>query len=1243
MPPVSLSISVLSPALSTPPATGNGQVPRFKAQQSSIRRAWASKIKQKIETLCVLVRGESNQSGVRRAAALRERIGCRADRIRSAIRNSRDTHSARNAIHNDLKKLENDEQKLKRLTHDVECLDTVLAERSTHRYLNTTPDQATKRREKLYRLDNSPLARNLRDEFPALRSIWDTVQREKTLEITKDGTSALYGLYVSGADEGGLPSMSFDNLKDLFSLSENLQKLSPGGRGAGELLYPALKVAYERNRNAPDGKNDHALVDMLRDLSSRNQDKGVLAQLGWRTKAGALDFHLQGKQAVPLSSKEQQALRNDLIAELDTLLSGIADAGRQIQRDELMAQTSTWARAVQSDLVQETELLYASAQAWRDQAGADPIMAMSPATATDVLIDKAIDQVLVKSAEDNHGPLLRNLKTYLSRAAMDIEQGLEARHVRDYMTPRQIAELRRDLLRGVVTATGIRSKIAHRLQTERAFHPRPANDTKPANARSEEMKPVPLDFQVEKLHREANRMAKVRQRNIKRLRENLKREASHVLLACLNVNNVAEIQPRKIATLIDARNALKLGDDDWRKLLGEVTASPYMSRNLQRLNAGALRKHMLGQLEPRAGMNGHAAIADSAANRMLQDLWFSTKASMIQQNVSPSLKGLCGALTLSRGADRDRKALFSRINELRGWVDAMAVDLKMNEALFAQCRSTILNAVLQPLTDEELGTLLSALATPRSESPITQQAAAGSQAAYQPKMKMGQLFAHDLAGNGQGLVEKTDLFLKELNDAGLAQLNARLGALENSLFPGFNKSFLAEAGKIYQVLDTPKASLTNGVSAAIELERLVQESVPQESAGQARNGPESLRPTEMRSVRFVRTAHGYTTSAHLAGKLRAEISILDKQLQAGQALLKTANFQSRSAAQAWRNGAVQRILKASGIHTALDRLGHRVPDLAPSWYPASASRQAEHAYARINDYNSDSQGYETPTNRNSAAVARARLDGLSNRRSNAASIASAVSPAENQDVRSWSSLTTVRPNSMYSDTSRPTLPTPVSSEYSEIDAHSAYYDTVAGATSGSDGEIVPKRPAPPPPVSMESKKENLYDTVYDSGYEAAGKDGALESASPPVQNVLTRSSMQAERSIAGAAENRQASSAMRASTGGDTASALRNNRTDLDPADRMVAEQRDMRALMQQELLARAAKRNAASRPEAEAAQQPQAAAVVRAERNSSPLPKDGIFSSLAARMQEVSKRLADDSDDDSGNGSSLDGDDEWR
>jgi hypothetical protein len=118
---------------------------------------------------------------------------------------------------------------------------------------------------------------------------------------------------------------------------------------------------------------------------------------------------------------------------------------------------------------------------------------------------------------------------------------------------------------------------------------------------------------------------------------------------------------------------------------------------------------------------------------------------------------------------------------------------------------------------------------------------------------------------------------------------------------------------------------------------------------------------------------------------------------------------------------------------------------------------------------------------------------------------------------------------------------------------------------------------------------------------------------------------------------------MRASTGGDTASALRNNRTDLDPADRMVAEQRDMRALMQQELLARAAKRNAASRPEAEAAQQPQAAAVVRAERNSSPLPKDGIFSSLAARMQEVSKRLADDSDDDSGNGSSLDGDDEWR
>jgi hypothetical protein len=335
-------------------------------------------------------------------------------------------------------------------------------------------------------------------------------------------------------------------------------------------------------------------------------------------------------------------------------------------------------------------------------------------------------------------------------------------------------------------------------------------------------------------------------------------------------------------------------------------------------------------------------------------------------------------------------------------------------------------------------------------------------------------------------------------------------------------------------------------------------------------------------------------------------------------------------------------LKASEIHTALDRLNHRLPDLAPARHPESASQQAEHAYARIDDYNRDAQGYETPMNRNSAAAARARLDGLSNRRSNAASIVSSVLPAESQDVRSWSSLTTVRPNSVYSDASPTALPTPVSSDYSEIDAHSAYYDTVAGATSGSDGEIVPKRPAPPPPVSIETKKEKLYDAVYDSGYDAAGKDGALERANPRPQNVFTRSSMQAERSIAGAAENRQGSSAMRASTGGDAASALRNKPTDLDPADRMVTAQRDMRALMQQELLARAAKRNAASSPEPDASQQPQASAIVRAERNSSPLPKDGIFSSLAAKMQEISKRMVDESDDDSGHGSSLDGDEEW-
>jgi hypothetical protein len=902
---------LIFPDAAPPSRSGPGRV--FKGVKGLVKRIWRHGSGTKTRQPFNLLRGDNEaRARAKSARLLSGRMSDTAEHLRTVLRRAPDAGAVFRGTRSDMAKLMHDGQALSGLTGSVDPLETVLAERMLRRYLPEADDRTTRQRCKtLHKLRSGPL-RELRTADAALQKTWNALEQETALEASLPQVRALFRAY---ADESGQARTSRQLMHDMVRLCAGMNMLRRHDLSPADFLYPAVKVMYERGRNAPGGANERALVQLLRDLSPNGAANplGLRAQL--RRYGGSADFSLS-RPPSPSTRHAPETMRQGLMREMDPVLDGLAAAAQRVLKEQLLAQAPRWARDARPALFAESQVLYASAQGWQKSAlpelqHGDRLLQAPAAQAVDMLVQEAMNQALGTPAvpAGNREPLLRNLTAHLSKVAARIDQALEKWHIGDYAAPGQIARLRRELMADVVEQTGLwreTDRLGRQPAPGRATDaPDPATAARSATAGVQ----VADAF---RLRSASIHPALARQR--KHGIVEAQRQINGFLAACTEADRKGRnaLPLGRLEALSRARQALVAAHgasapEIWHGLVDRETVNYKGLTPLLSGHRSVLRAHIEGKLDLLAGMANPGVRA--AADEMLRGIWDSMKTAPVREKTVSALKAWCAALPDPSTADD--AALFRQANVLRASIGLMTSidDTVTTDAL--------LETATAGLTDTELGALVGALADlPGDGQATVRQRLSGYLAGYYGRMTVVN---HD-----DGSAKKNDRLAQELNAThrfldrlyavSRAQVEKRVRALENALVAPFRERLFAETGRLHTLLNVRQAREING-PLADELRQLISDAVQQariaHRAGKAAG--DALAP-----VRFLRTAKGYELASTLSRTISLDIGALHARLDAAMETLNWHRFHSTAHANDWRNKAVERIVQKTSILEQVD-------------------------------------------------------------------------------------------------------------------------------------------------------------------------------------------------------------------------------------------------------------------------------------------------------------------------------------
>jgi hypothetical protein len=936
-PPIGVSSTPVAFA-SYPPSThvsGRWSGPSFKGVQSFIKRVFGYPTQAKTRPAFVLVRGE-NEAHAKKAQTLRARIDGRTAHMRKALRHAPNTDAALRAVREDVVKLQRDEEKLQRLTHQRSAVPGVLKEQSIKRYLHVVDDKKdAKRCKDLFKLQTGPLSQ-LRNYVPALRDMRDTLKRETAIEASLAHVQTLYRAYDN---EDGQPKRPAEIMHALTSLSGGMNMLRAHDQEPADFLYPAVKVMHERCRNASGGAQDRALLNLLRDLSTTDQrgPGGLRAQLGKDRNTGMADFYLLGKRPVSGQEGLVREQRDMLINDMETLLDGLAKAAWQVEREDLLARVPDWARDIQPALFNEARTLYQSAQDWRQESLTprceDPLFDSPPAATVDMLLEAAMDGALrtpgapatdaSNDARQNWRPLLANLTSQLSRLAGQIDQTFTERQIGTFPVPGSpngdtgIAALRRELMEKVLQETGVWRETARlkaapvsvpdpRATSARPGSPAAPYGSAPVHPRVRQPAASPVD-------REARGA-------MKRAKSDTHRYVGALLRKCQkgDVGAVQTFLSSKAQDLVYARRSFIHGNttnESWKDQIEAVVAANFkgdasleLEKSPLRSQKSALRAHVHGGAKELS-----ARIADPGVRQetdeILGEIWAAIRDASSRQKIAGPLQKWCDALG-KRDGEIAGKELFDRINDVRGAVgkvdkhSVLAQGSAETGSLLQATMETgpLLRAAMRDLSDSALGNLIASETNPDTREAVNRQLSHYSNGPHATPDKTRKEIAH---------------IRRHLVIAAHAEAGTRLDAYKHLLAQKLAAPLHEAAGKLYSVLDDPRARQANGMTTTEVVQGLMRDAVARVRTEHGERGAIAATLIHTwRGTRFIRTFDRYHTEAVLTTSLRELIKPLYTGLETKMAALAFPNPTLRVSSQ---HESVQQILEETGLWTTLDK------------------------------------------------------------------------------------------------------------------------------------------------------------------------------------------------------------------------------------------------------------------------------------------------------------------------------------